>query len=480
MAPCATAQRDHRGTTRGGAGRLRAGLLLLALASLAAPAAAKQPAQEGGVLAFGLRHTPLGAARLAGDGQGNLVVSGLGAGGEDGVAVDLGTAEAWDADWLDLDPRGTVPDGASLTLSFEGRVDGAPGRPIAALRVEDIGEVLEISVDFSALGATSSVIEVRDGGPEGLVVAHVDGGTGPIVRGILWPFYGHIGALPGGGIAIDFGWRGFKKKMAIVGGPTVEGDYLCVMPADAAARAGALSRVEIRTSDIPELTLTGESLTLFGLRHRAAEGTTLDAAKGGLSLLPDASGEMAVEVDVHGRGGWDAVWSRVKEKDLPDGAALRTVASGTVDGVAGRVIGSTWLGKVGDRIELETSFAPLGAKSLRYDFLHDGQVVDTETGQSPGQRLALNGKPTITRDAHYSIIGTGEPCFTPGYPCLFAGYTFGNIGFLSTARGIRFDEIRVYPEGVEVRAVTALDRIRLGTAGFPGLTLVDEGAPALP
>ncbi|HYH47244.1 MAG TPA: hypothetical protein VEG34_16305, partial [Thermoanaerobaculia bacterium] len=229
------------------------------------PAVAKKPAEDG-VLAFGLRHVPLGDARLAADRNGNLRVSRLGSSGEDGVAVELGAAQGWDADWLDLNPAGTAPDGASLSLTFVGRVDGAPRQEMAVLRAEDIGETMEISVDFSALGASSTVIEVRDGGPEGRLVAHVEGGTGPVAQRIQFPFYGHIGPLPGGGISIDFGWRGFKNKISITGGPTVEGDYFCIMPADVTARAGALSRIELRTSGIPELTLTGESLTAFGLR----------------------------------------------------------------------------------------------------------------------------------------------------------------------------------------------------------------------
>lgn len=307
-----------------------AGVLLLAAAAVGAlPATVKRPRADG-ILAFGLRHIPLGNARLTAERNGNLRVSRLGASGEDGVAVELGGAQGWDADWLALDPAGTVPDGASLSLTFLGRVDGAPRQEVAVLSVEDIGETLEMSVDFSALGAGTTVIEVRDGGPEGRVVAHVEGGNGPVAQRIQFPFYGHIGPLPGGGIAIDFGWRGFKNKISITGGPTVEGDYLCIMPADATARVGALSRVELRTSGIPELTLIGESLTVFGLRHRAAGDTALEARPGRLSLVAGTSGDAAVEVDVHGRAGWDAAWTGSSPRIWPTGppcARWRTARS---------------------------------------------------------------------------------------------------------------------------------------------------------
>lgn len=466
-----------------GAGARRRLLPLFFLACVAGLAAEAPAAGPEGFLAFGLRHVPLGEARLALDEQGNLVVSGLGKSAEDGLAIELGEADRWYADWLDLDPADRLPDGSSLTLSFEGRVDGAPDRPLGSLIVEDIGDTLEISADFAPLGATTYTIEVRNGGEHGTLVYREEGHRGPVAQRIQWPFSGHVGSLPGGGIAVDFDWRGFKDKhsVTIVGGPTVVGDYLCIAPEDATARAGTASRAILRTREIPSLTLIGESLGAFGLSHYALGEVELTAERDRLTVH-NPSGRGGVETEIEDGAGWDARWAQINGRTLPEGASLGTAATGTVDGVPGSPIGSTRAVVREGTVELHTSFAPLGARTLRYDFLRHGKLVESLSGQrgDAALRLANGGRMSFTRDAHYSIIGTGEPCSSPGYPCLFAGYTFGAGGAAALAIAARFDEIRVYPEDVTVKAVTALESVRLELVGIPELQLVEESVQPLP
>ncbi|MCA8974019.1 MAG: hypothetical protein KDC98_04820, partial [Planctomycetes bacterium] len=53
-------------------------------------------AAQGGVVAFGLPHAPLGAASLAVGSAGDLTVAGIGSSGQDGVEIALGNSHGWD------------------------------------------------------------------------------------------------------------------------------------------------------------------------------------------------------------------------------------------------------------------------------------------------------------------------------------------------------------------------------------------------
>jgi hypothetical protein len=190
------------------------------------------------------------------------------------------------------------------------------------------------------------------------------------------------------------------------------------------------------------------------------------------------SGEDGVAIDLGEAGGWEGHWEEIDVRRLPLGAFLRTSLTATVDGKAGSPVAATEARNSKGQVELRTDFSAIGS-TLRFDFFLRGQLVDTWTGK-PGDTALNVISGGFTRDAHYSIIGTGEPCSTPGYPCLFAGYTFGGGASAARVEGVQsdVDEIRVYPEAAHVKQVGGAVKVAIRLAGIRQLALTDEALVA--
>lgn len=105
---------------------------------------------------------PVGGAALTPFG-GQLVVGNLGSSGGDGVAIDLGEAIGFDAEWLPID-LDSVPVGATLTQEIAGELDGQPDRTIVTLESVRTGEGVELRTDFSALGTSTHTVAGYRGG----------------------------------------------------------------------------------------------------------------------------------------------------------------------------------------------------------------------------------------------------------------------------------------------------------------------------
>ncbi len=71
-----------------------------------------------------------------------------------------------------------------LELGGEGVLNGAPASPLGSIRISKIGGGLELTSDFSALGATTVDVEIYNGG---LLQAAFPGHTGPIATFSAWP-----------------------------------------------------------------------------------------------------------------------------------------------------------------------------------------------------------------------------------------------------------------------------------------------------
>ena len=102
----------------------------------------------------GLANTSLGNTSL--NVQSNhLELGNLGTNGQDGVSVALGQARSFSMNWQELDPLGTIPDGASLRMSAKGRFGGVEDYELGWVRVEDVGSELSITADYSPIGNTT-------------------------------------------------------------------------------------------------------------------------------------------------------------------------------------------------------------------------------------------------------------------------------------------------------------------------------------
>lgn len=221
--------------------------------------------KDGTFIVFqGLKHHALGNAKLRIKGD-QLVVSNMGSTGEDGVLIELGsTVRRWDTEWVRLDDRseGAPKDGAFLVLTSRGTVNGVKDQVIGTAKAVDVGDHIEIYADYTSIGGKSYTSIVFDGGRNGKAVARADRQTEFAGQRIRWPFTGHVSG--NNGIAIDFDWRGFKDRIVLGDGSSGEGDYLCTIPEDYAARVSEMAAVTIQTKGISSLLLTSEATTRVG------------------------------------------------------------------------------------------------------------------------------------------------------------------------------------------------------------------------
>ncbi len=193
--------------------------------------------------------------------DGHLTLFNLGSTGDDGVSMELDAPTSWEAEWLELDdPPGTVPDGARLTATARGIVNSVADQTIGSVAVEDIGAELEVTADYSPIGATTYTVKVFDGGEWGDVVGQVTNSTGPLARFPRWPLDVHVVKhyCPYRGAKICLTWKGDRIAIEIVGGPTVEGDYLSIEPDASTSLVGLLSGAELATKNIPAVTIMNE------------------------------------------------------------------------------------------------------------------------------------------------------------------------------------------------------------------------------
>lgn len=156
-----------------------------------------------------------------------------------------------------------------MDLSANGTMPGAPAeQALGSWRVSKIapgpGELpYELSVDFSPLGIASYDLEVLD--PlTGNVLYSETGRTNPVV--------GTLDHWPGGGATIQKElslvlWIVFDSELRLPGGPTIPGGpggLEIHMIATPATLPDAISSLDLKTKDIPSLTLTGEQVPAGG------------------------------------------------------------------------------------------------------------------------------------------------------------------------------------------------------------------------
>lgn len=126
------------------------------------------------IVASGLFHTPLGQANLSLDMAGDLVVSNIGASGQDGVTIQIGESDGLDFSISPAQP----PDGAVLTISKIGQLNGVPDQPLSTLTTTVVGAESVLEPDFAPLGASTYTVVALN---QGVVVAQVSGLSGAAV-----------------------------------------------------------------------------------------------------------------------------------------------------------------------------------------------------------------------------------------------------------------------------------------------------------
>ncbi|RMF85745.1 MAG: hypothetical protein D6744_00925 [Planctomycetota bacterium] len=159
-----------------------------------------------------------------------LTVSNIGASGDDGVRVEVLSAEALTQSfsWRNT---GAIPDGARLRVAGFGALHGLTGVELASIELEDVGAQLEVRGEFSGVGAPVRTVAVFD---SGALVGQLTGQAGPTaarVDDMDWPTRLTTDARVAefGGVAgFIVNWS-TPILIEIAGGPTLTGDQLVVV-----------------------------------------------------------------------------------------------------------------------------------------------------------------------------------------------------------------------------------------------------------
>ena len=214
---------------------------------------------------FGVPHRSLGAAQFEAAG-GALTLSNIGSSGQDGVLFDflyfiVGFVDirGFRVDWLDLDPTGVLPVGATLLVGATGVVDGIPDQSLGQMQVENSASALQFIPDFSTVQSSTHQVEVYN---QGVLVKAVRGHTGraaTVGSGASpkpWPT--SVAILRGETSNYTFMWPN-PLVITIPGEGAFTGDELRILAETGGVTS--LRAVSLQAADISMITLIDETMT---------------------------------------------------------------------------------------------------------------------------------------------------------------------------------------------------------------------------
>jgi len=354
--------------------------------------------------AFGLTHSSLGSAALTLDPIDNLlIVNNIGSSGIDGVSIDVGETEGRLTTFQFEAPLWEPVD--VMTVMALGQKGGTPGQPLMGLQTQGHATGLEITPDFSPLGATTHTTNLFLN--DSLVFSQ-SGMSGPAFRtpyitdvtisdnikpGAFNPVQWTI-ALPGPG------------PLTIPGGPTILADRVTLVPDSPTQTADHQERTIIRAlsdPNIPQFTIIDEALFLSEGRPVRALGQAMLEAGGDTLTVSNigSSGEDGVSIDFEhppepgrpiGRAHIEfepidlsASGARVKVHFpwLPDGASA---------------VGEGGLFNNGGTLEAFADFLPLGTNDVLVEVFNGSALVGSGiTGRGTVATIAAVGAGPLPR-----------------------------------------------------------------------------------
>jgi hypothetical protein len=208
-------------------------------------------------------HRPLGGANLVPQ-NGALGVERATVGDADpGVAIELGEADSFDLVWSPFIPLGLTLSGSALEINARGAVRGAADQDLGTLRVTQLtmaDTAAEIIADFTAVGSPTQRILLYAGET---LIADVTGHAGAAGRALAWPAGVGKGQAVVGPLRLPCYTVPFPKDtwIQIPGGPWMVGDKLLILAENPDAGVESLSELSLRTTSLPPITLTGETVT---------------------------------------------------------------------------------------------------------------------------------------------------------------------------------------------------------------------------
>ncbi len=409
----------------------------------------------------GLAQQTLAGARFA---EGNFQLAVAGDPKEVGSAFETGEVEGvlWT---IDLAPE-ALREGFVFDALSMGSIQGTPGLPLGGLRTEWVDGILQLTPDFSGIGASTYELQLY---LDHKLVFSRPGMSGPAAR---------IAAEAGGrryccrvlAYSCAFGSTGsHARDVAVIGGPTVLADLLIFKHENASRSPDFHSAILSVARGADGFSLSEEWILLFGLTpHRALGRATLDAKGGRLTVGNlGTSGEDGVDVEVgHFAPAESALlsWEPIDPAGTASpGAYLQINAVGSFDSVANRPLGELRVTKRSAtgarRFAITANFSAIRSPTQRIQVWSDGVLVADLPGHSGPVGSAAAWPIGLGK------LGGQTECIVAEYP--------DQTRFRIDDRFFSGDELRVLAEG-QSGVVDFKSDLALRAAGLPAITITGE------
>jgi hypothetical protein len=466
------------------------------------------------VAASGLPNQAVGSAQIAPDGQGGLRVSGVGAGGGDGVKIQVGRSARVGLELAGLDaaPVGSFLDlrAEGATATFAGRLQREAGSWSFNPAAQSVGtqvQVLDAEGHLVGILPTDSGVVHFDSSPQAMVIQGFDrtpyrvnppGPNGPFEAcDPVFQTTVYIccpGPTPEPGLCPiqttnpggdDDAGKAFRQcelnlgvphircdPKVVVGGcwPGVQdfssglvhlhGSCLSWPPGSSVADPFGNLLVTANT----EFSVAHEQLGINGFAASALGTTTVDQSISGLRLSNFGTGS-GVAFDTERVGSAHVLFAPIDPTRAATNAALQADVTGSLGGTPGQTLGTfrATQGAGSASLLMVASFPALGAATQRVEVYDQGHLVTVVRGSSG----------TLTHQAINVVVI---------WPVALDALSGGGFGLTWSAAG-RFtlptgetadgDEIRIFPETSGESSIDSITGLTLRPSGLPELTIAN-------
>jgi hypothetical protein len=340
-----------------------------------------------------------------------LYVTNLGSSGQDGLAITLpANQSALSVAWVPLDESNALPAGASITEQAIGNANGIAGSVLGSVTVTKMGTSnYSLSANYSAIGASNYTAQAY---LNGVLVGQATGLSGTsMAQANLMPSGDDVGDII---TPLSQDWPGGPATVTIGTTLQVTCDRLVISPENVSG-GGNPSALQITTTGISSLFVYGEneSLVYQGLTNTTLGQTAVSETCCVSNLGSGGQDGFALSYYITnlGSGGQDGVgitislptnltalsvaWETLDVSNtLPVGASIIEEAVGTADGVAGTVLGTVTVTKMGtSNYSISADYSDVGASSYTAQAYLNGVLVGQATGSDGASLVQANIPP---------------------------------------------------------------------------------------
>lgn len=208
----------------------------------------------------GLEHATLGQATLAITSANALHVDNIGATGLDGVRIELGQANSFEADFQPL-PSG-LPVGAKRTITARGSANNVPGVTLGTLTgTINFTSTIGVTAAFPGVGSVSKRVEIYNNGTLVLSQSNITAPLAATLQPNNWPTTIGIRRSMGGTFGPGFvcRWQG-PVVITLPNGTFATGNELHTVAENPSGAADFVAVIDDQPSDIPELYIIDENV----------------------------------------------------------------------------------------------------------------------------------------------------------------------------------------------------------------------------